>query len=160
MINVKEFWESDYYNHPKLTDEMVNVAEEALKVKLPKSLIDILRVMNGGYTKGFAFPMAVSTSWSENHIPLDSLGGIVTDKSIDTPFNLLDSQYMKEEWGLPEKQVLLSGDGHFWITLDYRESDIPRVRWIDVECNEDIHVANSFDEFLDGLVSDELYAED
>lgn len=40
--------------------------------------------MNGGYTQGFAFPMTVRTSWAENHIPLDSLNGIVVDKSVNT----------------------------------------------------------------------------
>ncbi len=105
MVDHNDFWDSNYYNHPDLTDEMVGIAEELLKVKLPASYINLLKIMNGGYTKGFAFPMAVPTTWSENHIPLDTLNGI------------------------------------------------------DVECDEDIHVAYNFDEFLGGLVSDDIYGE-
>lgn len=160
MQSFKAFWESNYYQHPDLTDEMIGIAEERLKVKLSESLINLLKVMNGGYTQGFAFPMTVATSWANNHIPLDSLNGMAIDKSVNTAFNLLDSSYMAQEWGLPEKQVLLSGDGRYWITLDYRDSSVPSVRWVDVECDQDIHVADSFDEFLEGLVSEELYAED
>jgi len=58
---------------------------------------------------------------------------------------------MTEEWRLPPRQVLLSGDGHWWITLDYRNSDVPSVAWIDTECGEDIQVAPNFATFLEGL---------
>jgi hypothetical protein len=77
---------------------------------------------------------------------------------IKTAHNILDTQYMIEEWGLPEKQVLLTGDGHWWITLDYRQSEIPSVRWIALECDQDIHVANNFEDFINGLVSEDTYA--
>lgn len=58
---------------------------------------------------------------------------------------------------LPEKQVLLCGDGHTWITLDYTENSNPSVRRIDVESNENILVVISFDKFLEGLVSGKIY---
>jgi hypothetical protein len=35
--------------------------------------------MNGGYKKPYAFQMDVPTSWAENHIPLDSINGILLD---------------------------------------------------------------------------------
>jgi hypothetical protein len=139
---------------------MIVFAEKQLKVKLPNLLIDLLKIQNGGYTKGFSFPMTEKTTWSENHIPLSDLFGIVIDKSIQTAQNILDSDYMTEEWGLPKKQILLTGDGHWWITLDYRIGDIPIVRWIDVECNQDIHVANTFDDFINGLVTEDTFAND
>jgi hypothetical protein len=56
-------------------------------------------------------------------------------------------------------QVLSTGDGHWWITLDYRHGDTPSIRWIDCEGGEDIHVANSFDDFYNGLVSEDEFAE-
>ncbi|QTV05083.1 SMI1/KNR4 family protein [Faecalibacter bovis] len=157
MKDYNDFWEDNYYNHPKLTDEMIELAERKLNIKLPQTYINLLKIMNGGYTKGFAFPMNEKTSWSENHIPLDTLNGIVIDENIKTAQNLLDTEYMTNEWGLPEKQVLLSGNGHYWVTLDYRNNSNPSIRWIDVEMDEDIHIANNFDEFLNGLVSDEFY---
>ncbi|MBX2901593.1 MAG: SMI1/KNR4 family protein [Cyclobacteriaceae bacterium] len=158
-INKADFWDDNYYNHPPLTDDMVTTAETLLKVKLPTLLIDLLKIQNGGYTKGFAYPMTVKTTWAENHVPLSELFGIVTDQTIETGQNILDTAYMIEEWGLPDKQVLLNGDGHWWITLDYRQGEIPTVRWIDVECNQDIHIADNFEDFINGLVTEDTFAD-
>jgi hypothetical protein len=116
---------------------MVKSAKNELGVKLPTTLIELLKIQNGGYTKGFAFPMTKKTTWAEDHVPLSDLFGIVLDKNIRTAQNIMDTNYMTKEWGLPEKQVLLTGEGHWWITLDYRDSkETPCVKWIDVECNE------------------------
>lgn len=158
-IDKTEFWDSNYYNHPPLTDEMVTSAENELGVKLPKTLIKLLKIQNGGYTKGFAFPMTQKTTWAENHVPLSELFGIVLDETIRTAQNILDTDYMTKEWGLPEKQVLLTGDGHWWITLDYRDNEIPCIKWIDVESNEEIKIADDFDQFINGLVSEDTFAE-
>jgi hypothetical protein len=158
-INKAEFWDTNYYNHPPLTANMIATAEAILNVKLPTLLIDMLKIQNGGYTKGFAYPMTVKTTWAENHIPLSELFGIVTNSATETGQNILDTPYMIKEWGLPDKQVLLNGDGHWWITLDYRKSEIPSVRWIDMECDQDIHVADNFDDFINGLVSEDTFAE-
>src|SRR5262249_52806914 len=116
--------------------------------------ITLLRIQNGGYTQGFGFPMTQRTTWAEDHVPLSDLAGIVTDPQIRTAQNILDSVYLTEEWLLPPRQGLLSGDGHWWITLDYRNGDNPSVAWIDVECGEDVQVAPSFAAFLDGLEPD------
>ena len=158
MLAATDFWDSNYYNHPDLTAEMIELAEKKLNVKLPDSYLSLLWNMNGGYTKGFAFPMN-RISWS-NHILLHSLNGIVVDTELKTSLNILDTPYMTKEWGLPEKQVLLCGDGHTWITLDYRKNSNPCVTWIDVESNEDVLVAESFDKFIEGLVSDRIYNEE
>lgn len=158
-IAINNFWGSNYYNHPPLTDEMLVEAEKALGVKLPIELVQLLRIQNGGYTQGFAHPMTEETTWASDHVPLRDLAGIVTDKNIQTAQNLLDSGYLSGEWGLPPNQVLLSGDGHYWITLDYRNSTTPTVAWIDAECDEDIQIASSFSEFLLGLVSASTYEE-
>ena len=158
-ISKYEFWDDNYYKHPPLTEETIAIAEKTLNVKLPAQFIELLKVQNGGYTKGFVFPMTQKTTWAENHVPLFELFGIVTDKSIETAQNLLDTQYMTEEWGLPEKQVLLTGDGHWWITLDYRNAESPVVRWIDVECEEEVVIANSFEDFINGLIPEDRFAE-
>lgn len=150
-IPTDAFWSSNYYTHPPLTDEMIAVAEEQLGVTLPAEYIDLLRIQNGGYTHRFGFPMTQPTTWAKDHVPLNDMTGIVTDATIRTAQNILNTGYMTEEWGLPPRQALLSGDGHWWITLDYRNGDIPSVAWIDVECGEDIKVAPSFAAFLDGL---------
>ncbi|WP_428506896.1 SMI1/KNR4 family protein [Roseateles sp.] len=156
-IDLREFWGTNYYNHPPLTDEMVAIAEARLGVTLPVLLVDLLRMQNGGYTKGFAHPMTERTTWSDDHVPLDDLAGIVIGAAAGTPQNLLHSETMRAEWGIPPKQVLLSGDGHYWLTLDYRSGPAPVVSWIDVECGEDLRVASSFEEFVNGLVPAESY---
>lgn len=155
-IDKYNFWAGNYYNHPPLTDDMVSQAEKRLAVKLPSELIELLKVQNGGYTKGFAFPMTKATSWFENHISLPELFGIV-DESFSTAQNILSTEYMTKEWDLPEKQVLLCGDGHWWITLDYRKGDSPTITWIDTEAEEDIYISDSFKTFLNGLVPEEAF---
>ncbi len=154
-INKNNFWDVNYYNHPPLMDDQITYTENLLKVKLPALLIELLKIQNGGYTNGFSFPMKQKTSWSENQVPLTQLFGIVTDNSINTAQNILDTEYMTKEWDLPVNQVLLCGDGHWWITLDYRKDSKPTVRWIDVDCNEDIHIADSFEDFINGLVPED-----
>lgn len=158
-INKNEFWDSNDYNHPPLTDDILRSAEKKLGVKLPTRLIELLRIQNGGYTKGFVFPMTQRTTWADNHVPLSDLFGIVIDKNIQSGQNIMDSEYMIKEWGLPENQVLLTGDGHWWITLDYRGREDPIIKWIDGECNEEVKIADTFDEFIDGLVSQDTFTE-
>jgi len=150
--NDDSFWDTNFYNNPPLLGEMVLIAEQTLEVKLPEEYIDLLKTQNGGYTKGFTYPMSEKTSWSDDHIPLHELYGIVTDDSIDSAHNILDSFYLINEWNLPENQVVIAGEGHWWITLDYRESEIPSVQWIDTDTNEDVLIASSFDEFVKGLI--------
>ncbi len=158
-INLSDFWDSNYYDNPPLTEKMIEQAESELGIKLPNSFLELLKIQNGGYTKGFAFPMTKKTTWADNHVPLTELFGIVLDKESDSAHNIMQSDYMTQEWGLPDKQVLLTGDGHWWITLDYRQGDIPSVRWIDCECGEDLHIADSFDDFYNGLASEDEFAD-
>ncbi len=156
-INKTDFWDSNHYNNPPLTDKMIETAEKELGVKLPETYLELLKIQNGGYTKGFAFPMTIKTTWADNHVPLTELFGINLEKESDSAHNIMQSAYMTKEWGLPEKQILLTGDGHWWITLDYRQSDIPSIRWIDCECGEDLHVADSFNDFFNGLVNEDEF---
>jgi hypothetical protein len=135
---------------------MVKRAEEKLNVKLPDLFIELLKIRNGGYTRGFVFPTHKQTSWSDNHVPFDEMFGIDFSNTIESEQSIMDSPYLTSAWGLPEKQVILSGDGHWWITLDYRAHDYPpAVAWIDTEMEQDIQLADSFDEFMNALITDE-----
>lgn len=157
MPQLEAFWSTNYYEHPPLTPEAVVEAERILGVALPRELIELLAVQNGGYTLGFAHPMSQPTTWANDHVPLGDLSGIIVDPKHPSPMNLVRTVELTEEWGLPPKQVLLSGDGHYWITLDYRSGVEPSVAWIDVECDEDIQIAPSFSAFLQGLVPASTY---
>ncbi len=146
------FWSSGAYGVlPALTEEMVRVAEQALGVTLPPALLDLLRMQNGGgvATAWNAFPTAETTSWSRTHVPFDVLMGIGPHDSI------LDTPYLVEEWGLPSPLVLLSGDGHCWVALDYRtcgRNGEPSVTWFDTEIETEVPLAVDFRSFVEALV--------
>ncbi len=134
-----------------LTEEALVSAEQQLRVKLPPEYIALLRIQNGGSTNGFGFPMTEQRGWAIDHVPFDEMAGIGADPKFPWPLNILHSADLSEEWQLPPRQILLSGDGHWWMTLDYRVGDIPSVAWIDLELEQDLQVAPTFGEFLKGL---------
>jgi hypothetical protein len=70
------FWSNGAHGvRSALTDEMVRDAEQAPGVTLPPSLLDLLRAQNGGGVAAAwnAFATAEATSWSETHVPFDTL---------------------------------------------------------------------------------------
>lgn len=77
---VKEtFWSDSAVGvQAPLTDEMVVDAERILGVCLPSALLELLWVQNGGVVAdGWnAFPTTQPTSWSDSHVPFDTLAGI------------------------------------------------------------------------------------
>jgi len=136
---------------PPLTDEMVARAEQTLGVKLPDAYLTLLRIQNGGYTTNAlrAFPTSKPTSWAADHVPFDSMYGIG-----ESDEGILRSPYFLREWQMPNGLVLLTGDGHWWIALDYRTSGPsgpPSVVWYDDEVGEDIQLAPDFATFVEGL---------
>ncbi|MGX1541448.1 SMI1/KNR4 family protein [Streptomyces adustus] len=150
------FWGEGLYGvQPPLTDAVVEDAERQLGVRLPAALLEILWVQNGGVVADAwnAFPTDVPTSWSENHVPLDEMMGIGRH---DGQVSLLDTAYLVEEWGLPSPLVLLSGDGHCWIALDYRvcgKDGEPSVTWFDVDDSTELPLAADFQAFVERLTA-------
>jgi SMI1 / KNR4 family (SUKH-1) len=162
------FWaEGAYGVQPPLTDAMVRNAERVLGVRLPSSLLALLRVQNGGQvaTNWNAFPTSRPTSWSDDHVPFDALMGIGRnswDPNEQTQ-SLLDTPYLAQEWGLPSPLVLLSGDGHTWIGLDYRvcgRQGEPSVTWFDTEFDTESALAADFRSFIEGLTSEDAFDND
>lgn len=151
---------------PPLTDEMVAAAERELGVVLPLAYVELMRSCNGGYTRSAALPTTVPTTWAPDHVQVRSLNGIpaVTGgDALGVGDGILMSAYMTAEWGLPEGLVLLDGEGHFWIALDYRRSGPagpPSVVWIDADEPEDIPIAESFEALLAGLVPEDTFFDD
>lgn len=157
-IEPSAFWGNNHYENPPITDDDVTRAETHFGIKLPPEYIDLIRLQNGGYTQGFAFPTAVPTTWAEDHVPFDEMAGIVFG---DVPMqSIMATDYMTEEWGLHPRQILLAGDGHTWISLDYRDGPSPKVTWIDVECDEELVLADSFAQFYAGLVPSSQFNHD
>ncbi|WEG18895.1 SMI1/KNR4 family protein [Alkalihalophilus pseudofirmus] len=150
MKHIKIWHEDNDYGKLKpLTDEMVRKAEDDLGIKLPDSYLQLLKQQNGGYLIFNAHPTDVPTSWASNHVQVDHLFGI----GIGTEKGILDSSYLIQEWDMPENIVLISGDGHAWIALDYRNTKSePAVMYIDVEQEQELQLAHDFESFIKGLI--------
>ncbi len=130
------------YIQPKLTPEILENAEKQIGFKLPNELVEILKIQNGGYVRyklpetphgqimgiGPYFPSLTDLDWTEY------------------------KEYVSFEL---DGLVPIDGDGHWYICLDYRENkEKPKVTWIDVECDNQEDIANSFTDFLELLELD------
>ncbi|MCY7454765.1 SMI1/KNR4 family protein [Bacillus altitudinis] len=150
---MKSFWEIDeegYYTLKKINEAEIAKAEKKLGVSLPDTYKKLILEQNGGYTIHNAFPTTHSNSWAEDHIQFNHLLGIAEDEGI------MESAYLIKEWELPEGLVLINGDGHTWVAMDYRKTkENPPIHYFDVEMGEDFKLANSFDEFIQGLYTAE-----
>jgi hypothetical protein len=153
----RSLWDtgSDYGVQPPLTDQAIVEAEGLLTVTLPGSLLDLLRIQNGGQVSDSrsAFPTSMPTSWSADHVPFDAVMGIGNRERM---LSILDSPYLVEEWDLSPATVLISGDGHFWIGLDYRvcgRHGEPSVTWFDADDKTELALAPDFRSFVQGLTS-------
>ncbi|MFE0305379.1 SMI1/KNR4 family protein [Bacillus altitudinis] len=146
---MKSFWEIDeegYYTLKKINEAEIAKAEKKLGVTLPDTYKKLILEQNGGYTIHNAFPTTQSNSWDENHIQFNHLLGIAEGEGI------MDSAYLIKEWELPEGLVLINGDGHTWVAMDYRKTkENPPIHYFDVEMEEDFKLADSFGEFIEGL---------
>ena len=80
----------------------------------------------------------------------------------NTSASIFDSTYLIKEWGLPDNLVLLAGDGHTWLALDYRHTrNSPEVIVIESDKCQSLVVSKNFDEFIDSLVLYvDVYGED
>ncbi|APT46845.1 SMI1/KNR4 family protein [Bacillus safensis] len=150
---MKSFWEIDeegYYTLKKITADELAKAEKKLGVTLPDTYKKLILEQNGGYIVHNAFSTTHSNSWAEDYIQFNHLLGIAEGEGI------MDSGYLIKEWELPEGLVLISGDGHTWVSMDYRKTkENPAIHYFDVEMGEDFKLADSFDEFIQGLYTAE-----
>jgi len=140
MINLKsDFWSEEYPGNIYLTDEMVRICEGMLQLRLPQMFIELLKIQNGGYTKSLYF---------NDDIQVEEIFGIYLYEENPT---VLDTEYLVQEWDLPQNQLLISGNGHTWISLDYSEGLHPIVKIIDVDENKSTIISKSFKEFVRSL---------
>lgn len=153
---VASFWsDSDYGVLGPLTDAAVRDAEDQLRVRLPASLVRLLRVQNGGTVakRWNASPVSVPTAGFDPYVPFDLVMGVGRADGVTT---LFDTPYLVEEWGLPAPIVLLDGDGHYWVGLDYRGCGAqgePSVAVFDTDRESSVILAPDFETFLRGLTA-------
>ncbi|MED5223230.1 SMI1/KNR4 family protein [Bacillus safensis] len=156
---MKQFWEIDeeenYYTLEKINEKEIAEAEKKLGVTLPDTYKKLLLEQNGGYIVHNAFPTTHSNSWAEDHIQFTHLRGIAEDDGI------MESEYLIEEWDLPKGLILINGDGHTWVAMDYRKTkENPPIHYFDLEMEEDFKLADSFDELIKGLYTVEYIVDE
>jgi len=149
------FWgkTSPLLTHPPLTDTVIQQAQSELGYKLPAAYLNILRKQNGGYINYNGFPAPDNHAW-ESVILVDHILGIGADVGI------LDTPMLLEIWQMPAELVLFSGDGNYWLAMDYRgclDCAEPAITYFDNQYpNEqgraEFPLTNSFAAFLAGLV--------
>jgi hypothetical protein len=124
------------YLQPPLTAETVASAEKEIGYKLPTEYLGLLKKQNGGYIR-FSLPDMVH----------DSIAGIGPHYPSLTGFDWDDCQ---EYVSFPlQGLVPFDGDGHWYICLDYRENTAtPSVTYVDIECDRQSSIADSFVAYL------------
>jgi hypothetical protein len=124
------------YLQPPLTEKAISSAEKKIGNKLPMEYLGLLKRQNGGYIR-FSLPDMVH----------DSIAGIGPHFPSLTEFDWDECQ---DYVSFPlQGLVPFDGDGHWHICLDYRQnSATPSVTYVDVECDEQSGIANSFLDYL------------
>ena len=137
--------EIEEYKLASVNKDDIRNAEQLLNVKLPEAYIKLMLEQNGGVPIHQSFPCKISNGWADDHVPVHGIYGIGEE-------GILNSQYLIQEWDLPNNVVLFSGDGHSWLAMDYRQTkNGPPIIWIDTEQDIIIEIANDFSSFIEGL---------
>ncbi len=163
-MNTENLWSNSEYSKENYISDafdsnMLLEIESELGYKLPASYVELMKEQNGGLVKRSIFKIN-----EEHYIEITGILGIgrVKDYSL---CGHLGSKFMIEEWEYPAIGVAICdcpSAGHEMIFLDYREcgpkceNGEPKVVYIDQEADYEIVVlANTFEEFINGLVEDE-----
>lgn len=146
-----DLWEEEYdeFYKGEINLDILEKIQEELNLPLPESYINLMTKRNGFYLMKKYFPTTIPNSWANNSVHIDYLYGIGENPGI------LDSNELRKEWGIRSKKLLiLSVNAPMFICLDYRNTrkKEPSVTFIDVEQSQEIKLANSFQEFINGLV--------
>jgi len=166
-FDLSDFWDdseySDEYRDSPLTGEMVASAERELGYTLPAAYVALMMRHNGGTPKRTNHRTRERTSWAEDHVAITGIYSIGRSK----PCSLCGecgSRFWLEEWGYPPLGVYFAdcpSAGHDMLCLDYSEcgpTGEPRVVHVDQEFDYKVtFVANTFEEFIRGLESDEAF---
>ncbi|WP_419883130.1 SMI1/KNR4 family protein [Peribacillus sp. B-H-3] len=149
MRNIWNDLEGDYYRLEKLEKNDIDKAEKFFGVKLPEEYKELLNLQNGGTLKFPALPVNFTsdTIGNDGFVFIEYLNGVKENHGV------YESTEALKDWGITEENlVVLSGNGHTWIVLDYRKSsDNPVITYIEVEEERMEIIANSFKEMIEKL---------
>lgn len=138
-------------DEPPLPLEPAELArlEALLDVRLPKSYVALLHARNGGHLRRSRYRR--KADGADVVVSVHSLAGVGIG-GVDDLFRI---PYLRGEWDIPEWAVMISGDGHTWVALDYRRPSDPSVVYLEESHSSDgftvTQLASTFDAFLDGL---------
>lgn len=139
--------ENDVWKLKPVSLQDIEDVEALLSVQLPETYKKMILEQNGGTLALNAYPSPKNTDWG-SFVKVEAIRGIGKENGI------LESDYFINEWNLPKDLILLDGDGHSWIGLDYRQKkENPPVVFIDTERDQLFELASNFDVFLNGLTS-------
>ncbi|MEO9592527.1 SMI1/KNR4 family protein [Rhodopirellula bahusiensis] len=157
-------WSSEFDPpNPPLYDQLVADAQSLLDVQLPASYLDLLAEQNGGYiddqlvaVPSDAVPDSLRGYVSDGYVTVGSIAGIGDTERFG---NICHTPYFLREWSLPDRLVLLDGDGHSWVALDYRTADDdPPVVLIESDGGTNLVLAPNFAALLASFVTyDSVY---
>ena len=148
-MNIWREIENDDLKLNPVTLKDIEEVENLLSIHLPECYKKIILEQNGGTIVFNAHPSPQDTAWGD-FVKIEAIRGIGEKNGI------LESDYFISEWDLPAELLLLDGDGHSWIGLDYRQKKAnPPVVYIDKERDQFFELAPNFDVFLSGLYIEE-----
>lgn len=132
-------------------DFYVKKFEEEYRKKLPKSYIDFIK--SDFFRKTINLQIDIKWNIPEdlNYYLGDWAWTIweIRGVDIETYESIFDTADMSFEWGLPPSLVLLDGDWHTWVALDYRKNqNNPPVIFIETDNYSEYILADNFAEFL------------
>lgn len=139
--------EDDYYTLESINQNDIELFEKIFSCKLPEEYLNQLRIRNGGSLLYDALPVTFKNSWADDHVSIPFVFGLKKGEGIFNTKELLT------EWGIHEdKFIVISGDGHYLIVLDYRNNnEEPRITYIDTELGLIKVIFESFKEMIDSL---------
>lgn len=153
-------WSSEFDPpNPSLTDDLLNAAQSELGVIFPDAYVTLRRGQNGGYVSERLVPVdtrnlpsALTGYVSDGYVSVGGIAGI--GDGTDSLGDVRTTRYLTPEWGLPERLVLLDGDGHTWVALDYRNcsGNNPNAVFIESDSGATVQIASSFAELLTAFV--------
>ncbi|KZZ85760.1 SMI1/KNR4 family protein [Bacillus sp. SJS] len=144
LYNGIDFWAE---GEEPISDAAISLAEKRLGVKLPPSYKELLKVKNGGTLN---FPKFFLEEKDKQRITIPEINGI----DFEGEKGILASKHWIKECGLPDHIIILWGDYHSWIALNYEETtEHPTVVYFytDYENWSQIQIAKDFDRFLKKL---------
>ncbi|MDT8860104.1 SMI1/KNR4 family protein [Alkalihalobacillus sp. MEB130] len=148
----KNFWKSpsEYKPSEKVTKTKVKEIEKHLGVVLPIKYVSLMEEQNGGE---LSYRYVLFEDGDAAIVPY------FHELEVETGVGL--SPVFVDEFGLPDGVVVITGDFHSWLALDYREDKMdPKVIYITEDDSgngtwQEHYLAKSFDEFTGRLFKKE-----